>query len=684
MNILINSVKAQARLLFEGSEKTINLKRSILFMILSRKFKSGIILTAIFLFSGADLQLKAQNLNAELTIEIIQKGSLGQSAAWLQIQTEDNDNVGGWYETGGPKGFPTYSPVKVKVPVGIITIKAWNSSCDEVSTKLFIRNDNPVKCRLTLVPRFDMHKSGYFSLDSHNHLDGDEEKNRPPFIYPYCAALGIDHLDVCQLWNFRPGMLISYDSIVHYLAKNSTPELNLRFGAESPKLRYGHTWWVNHPGLADPLGGYLKWHDADYFESLVPKDSNSSDSVNLRGRLHPKWNPPFVDRLRNRAKGGFSVAAHPTRWWHNGLIEIYPATNISADLAFDLLAAQSYSGIVVMGDNKDNIFYQNLWFNILNLGYRLTPVAESDGNIANGSLGNSALTYAWTGSLKFNNKSLTDNLFAGHTMMSGKAVMLLTVDGKFPPGSVLSADGKKHIINVEVYSEPFSDEYISYLVLYRNGGVAEKLDFRQRKKRYIKHEFVVNDTETTWYVVKSYGKVFPKNDLQFDVRAYADHCLSDSDYDYASNTGVSITAPVYFNSQGWKPPEPIISSVHGRILDQEGQPLKKILVEIWNIDKKLAELTTDNKGEFEIQAPATIDVRFTLSDGSKEQQWLFYEYPPLLNLIEDTYTISWAKKYPGLKGGQMPWEAFHYNEILEVLKDIHWTIRPNGKIMFSE
>ena len=190
-----------------------------------------------------------------------------------------------------------------------------------------IRNDNPVKCRLTLVPRFDMHKSGYFSFDSHNHLDGDEDKNRPPFIYPYCAALGIDHLDVCQLWNFRPGMAVSYDSIVNYLAKNSTPELNLRFGAESPKLRYGHTWWVNHPGLADPLGDYLKWHDADYFESLVPKDSNSSDSFDLRGTLHPKWNPPFVDRLRNRARGGFSVAAHPTRWWHNGPNEIYPATN---------------------------------------------------------------------------------------------------------------------------------------------------------------------------------------------------------------------------------------------------------------------------------------------------------------------------------------------------------------------
>lgn len=648
----------------------------------SRKIITGILQIATIVIFEIGPQISAQNLKAELTIEIIRKGSHQAPVAWLQIQTESNDNLGGWYEGLGPKGFPAFSPVKVKVPPGKVTVTAWNSNCDEVSSTILIINDNPVECKLTLTNRFDMHKMGYFSFDSHNHMDGDEEKNLPPFIYSYCAAQGIDHLGVCQLWNFRLGMTISYDSIARYLAKNSTPELSLSFGAESPKLRYGHTWGVNHPGLADPLGDYLKWHDVDYFESLVARDSKSTDSPDLRGTLHPKWNPPFVDRLRNRAKGGFSVAAHPTRWWHNGPNEIFPATNTSADLAFDLLTARSYDGIVVMGDSKDNIFYQNLWFNMLNLGYRLTPVAESDGNVANGSLGNQALTYAWTGKREFSIKSLTDNLKAGHTMLSGKAVMLLTVDGKLPPGSVLPADRKKHTINVEVYSEPYSDEYISYLVLYRNGRVAEKLDFREQKKRTLKHEFIVNDTETTWYVVKSYGKVFPKNELQFDVMSYAEQCLYNPDYDYAGNTGVSITAPVFFNSPGWKPPKPIISLIHGKILDKEGQPLKKTLVGIWNIDEKLTELVTNDQGEFEIQAPATIDVRFTLPDGTKEQQWLFYEYPPLLDLIEDTYTISWAKKYPGLNGGQMPWEAFHYHEILEVLKEVNWTIRPNGKIMY--
>ena len=638
-------------------------------------------LTGIFLISIITTEIIAQNSH-ELTIEIVRKGSDQKVAAWLQIQTEDNENFGGWYSGKGPKGFPAFPPVKIKVPPGKVTVTAWNSNSDEVSAKMVIKEAGQ-RCRLTLTPRFDMHKSGYFSFDSHNHLDGDEEKNQPPFLYPYCSALGIDHLDICQLWNFRVGMKVSYDSILRYLAKNSTKDLSLGFGAESPKLRYGHTWSVNHPGLADPLADYLKWHDADYFESLIPGDSTNSGTLDLRGKLHPKWNPPFIDRHRIRDKGGFSVAAHPTRWWHNGPDEIFPATNI-ADLAFDLLSAQSYDGIVVMGDCKDNIFYQNLWFKILNLGYRLTPVAETDGNVANGNMGNSALTYAWTGKTKFNLKSLTENLLAGHTMLSGKAVMLLTVDGKLPPGSVLQADGKKHTINVEVYSEPPPDEIISYLVLYRNGKVAEILDFKEQKKRMIKHEFIVSDTETAWYVVKSYGKVFPENEMQFDVLAYAEHCLNNPDNDYASNTGVSFTAPVFFNSSGWEPPKPIISSIHGKILDQDGQPMKKLLVGIWNIDEKLAELTTNDQGEFEIQAPATIDIRFTMPDGNKEQQWLFYEYPPLLDLIEDTYTVSWANKYPGLKGGQMPWEAFHYNEILEVLKEIHWTIRPNGKIMLSE
>lgn len=636
------------------------------------KRRISIILLIVLISAGNSF---AQELSSELTIDVTGCGSSYKKAIWVRIETEHDSNFAGWYGSNGPAGFPAFTPLTIKVPAGKLTVTAWNSNSDETSREILIKPGINAKCNFELHPRFSMHKLGYFSFDSHNHMDGDNEKNKPPFIYPYCAAMGIDHLDICQLWNFDLGMNVSYDSIIKYLEVNSTGELSLGFGAECPKLRYGHTWTVNHPGLANPLGDYLKWHDVEYFESLTNQSCHHTDSLDLRGMLHPKWHPPFVDRLLNNAKGSFSVAAHPTRWWHNGPDEIYPATNTAADLAFDLLVAGSYKGIVVMGDCSDNIFYQDLWFRMLNLGYRLTPVAESDGNVAHGSLGNPGLTYVRTGDSTFDIKSLTSHLISGQTMLSGKAVMFLTVDGDLPPGSVLVADGKKHYLDVTVYSEPGKDEYISWLVLYRNGKVAGKLDFRKQKKRKITHRFIVQDEETAWYVVKSYGKNYPQKEIQFDVQAYARQCLSCPDNDYTKNTGISFTAPVYFDSGGWTPPPPLISSVHGRIINNEGTPLRNLPVEIWNIDKKIADLNTDDEGSFELIAPATIEVRFTSPDGIKVQKWLFYEYPPLLDLVEDTYTISWAKKYPGLKGGQMPWEAFHYDEMIEVLKDVRWTIR---------
>lgn len=643
------------------------------------RFNSIFSLTVAFALCAA-LPVSSQEKEVELTIEATQKGTKAP-AVWIQVQSADNDNIGGWYQRRGAKGFPAFSPVKINVPPGEITVSAWNSNSEPVKKTITVSKGKPAKCILELPKRFDLHQEGYFSFDSHNHLNGYEEKNRPPYIYPYCAALGIDHLDIGQGWMFGLRMPVSYDSIVAYLNEHATSRLNLRFGAESPKLRYGHTWYMNHPGMEDPLGDYLDWHDAPYFEAIAGDTGIDASAIDLRDSLHPHWRPPFVDRLLCRKKGALAFAAHPTRWWHTGERETYPATNVSADLAFDVLTAQSYDGIVVAGDAKDHLFYQNLWFNLLNRGHRLTPVAESDGNVDRGNLGFNLLTHAWTGNKKYDLDELLEHVRAGHTMVSGRAVMLLTVDGKLPPGTALPADGKNHTINVKVYSEPDPDEYVSYLVLYRNGQVREVVDLRKPERREIAHSFVVSETETAWYLVKSYGKEYPQDNAQFDVLAYAEQVIKNPATEPKRNTGVSMTAPVYFNGADWKASQPIVSKITCRLLDKDGRPLKNHTVEVWNIDEKLADMTTDGEGAFRIEAPATIDVRFTLPDGQREQQWLFYEYPPLVDIIEEIYTISWAEKYPGLRGSQMPWEAFRYDEIHDVLQEIDWTIRPNGKIM---
>ena len=156
--------------------------------------------------------------------------------------------------------------------------------------------------------------------------------------------------------------------------------------------------------------------------------------------------------------------------------------------------------------------------------------------------------------------------------------------------------------------------------------------------------------------------------------AYAEHCLLHPDQDFEKNTGVSLTSPVYFNDRERIPVKPIISKINVQFVDGNNLPVKSIKTEIWNIDEKIGELESDSSGTLRINAPATIDLRYQKPDGTVVQKWLFYEYPPILNLIEDTYTVSWAGKYPGIPGGFMPWEAFHYDETRKILEEVNWTI----------
>src|SRR5690606_20620897 len=102
-----------------------------------------------------------------------------------------------------------FSPSRLKVPSGRLTVSAWNHESDEVTIS-FEASGPADTCSISLNPRLDLHDLGYFGFDSHNHLNGYDSINRPPYLYPYCAALGIDHLDLGQGWLFGLRMPVSY------------------------------------------------------------------------------------------------------------------------------------------------------------------------------------------------------------------------------------------------------------------------------------------------------------------------------------------------------------------------------------------------------------------------------------------------------------------------------------------
>jgi hypothetical protein len=56
---------------------------------------------------------------------------------------------------------------------------------------------------------------------------------------------------------------------------------------------------------------------------------------------------------------------------------------------------------------------------------------------------------------------------------------------------------------------------------------------------------------------------------------------------------------------------------------------------------------------------------------------LYLDYPPHRDLIERLASGRWLDAYGGkarLKPGQVPWEAFHFDEAQATLRNVEWTI----------
>src|SRR5690554_6472085 len=105
-------------------------------------------------------------------------------------------------------------------------------------------------------------------------------------------------------------------------------------------------------------------------------------------------------------------------------------------------------------------------------------------------------------------------------------------------------------------------------------------------------------------------------------------------------------------------------------------PLSNFYVDMWNVDEKIVQFQSYEQRRIHIQASATIDIRYKDKDGKNHQKWLFYEYPPILDIMESIYTLSYLKKYPAALPGQVPWEMFQMKEMKEVLETIQWQIVP--------
>ncbi len=135
---------------------------------------------------------------------------------------------------------------------------------------------------------------------------------------------------------------------------------------ETPKIRYGHLWWLGWRPEAN-----APWHDTD-----KPWTAWETSPLRDTGAPPPPFRRRYPAEVVRAQADAVPVYAHPTSWWEGaGGCHV---TNIACTLVPDVLTGQACGAMVVMGYEANHASYQRLWFDLLDRGYFLTGVAETD------------------------------------------------------------------------------------------------------------------------------------------------------------------------------------------------------------------------------------------------------------------------------------------------------------------
>src|SRR6266542_2413462 len=234
-----------------------------------------------------------------------------------------------------------------------------------------INADGGVNVEIYLKPWSELKEKGWVCGDGHDHLYTEKKPDTAmaKTLRKICLAQGIDFVCAAQGWE-------GYNDITWRdgYAKFSAEKFTLYYGSEMPKYRTGHTWWFGQNSTRNYFWNTMDTvYENNYFQSA---HGTTWDFKTLNFPFIP--DEEVVQRFKS-ADHSVAIMAHPTSWWlqKRGNGEKY-VTNAAANLSFGLLSGKIWDGIVVMGYNHDHYFYQNLWFHVLNEGYRMPAISELD------------------------------------------------------------------------------------------------------------------------------------------------------------------------------------------------------------------------------------------------------------------------------------------------------------------
>lgn len=541
-----------------------------------------------------------------------------------------------------------------------------------------IKQDEGFNAEIYLKSWSPLKKNGWICGEGHDHLYTEKKPDTEmvAMLRKICLAQGIDFVCAAQGW-------AGYNDTTWSdgYAKFSDDRFTISYGSEMPKYRTGHTWWLGQTSTRNYFWSVMDTLYENHYYQI--EQGTTWDFKQLPFPFIP--DEEVVQRFKT-ADHSIAVMAHPTSWWwqKRGSVEKY-VTNVSSNLSFGLLAGKIWDGIVVMGYNHDHYFYQNLWFHILNEGYRMPAIAELDGGFEkdDNKYYGSMRTYSHIPG-KFSIDKLTDAIRRGKTFITSGPIIIADVDNKYSIGDIVPVNGQKHDLHIEAYSSGEQDDYLSYIIVFRNGKIYKLWDTRNEKLREYKATLSIAEKDKAWYIIKVYGKNTWKNPDHLDVlnicengpeKKFADTIKSQKD--------VAITSPFYFWKPGTKDPGVLMSKVSLTVTPpQQQQTFKNVIVDVLMNGKKTNTIYLKN-GKSTFAIPVNALLKISAEGYTPIYRTLYLDYPPQQQLLEELANGNWLKKYDSTKfhAGEVPWKEFHFEKTKQVLSNVNWEIElsPNER-----
>ncbi len=641
------------------------------------KYKNVCLLIGLTI--GLGIQLRAQQGTAnEATIsgQILDSSNNKPLPGRIVVTDEQGNVVKSFYQK--LPGIFTEPDGKFSLPVkpGLYKVSAYRG-IDYVSSSTTVQVGAGKSKEVTFKLKrwYPLKERGWVNGDGHDHLYTDVKRDTLMLdtVKQVCVAQGIDFMCTSQGWagyndeNWREGY-----------AKFSDDNFLLYYGSEMPKYRTGHTWWL---GQVSTEGLFDNTMDTTYENHYYQSEQGTSwtfDSLKF-----PQIPDVEVVQRLKKFDSGLAVIAHPTSWWwqKRGEIEKY-VTNVAAYIPFGLLAGKVWDAQVVMGYNRDHYYYQNLWFNVLNQGYRVTPVSELDGGYNRGDkfyYGSMRTYFNVEGKISMD--KIREAVKKGHTFVTSGPIVFARIGNTLQPGDVVPANGKEQTLNIEAYASGEKDDYLSYVVIFRNGKIHKLWDLRKERKRTFNNSLTIKENTNSWYVVKVYGRRAWSDPEMLDVMKY---CLKQEANQYDSigtNSDVAITSPFYFRNSSSADPSPLISQVNASF-NIDGLPYsKKLDVEVLVNGEKKASFSVNN-GKNSFAMPVHAVLKITVAGNQPVYRSLYTDYTPFRDIIENLASGKWLNQQQvKYNPGEVPWSVFQFDKAKSVLSHVRWNINlePNER-----